>query len=68
MHPEFAQVADAAHTRPAPTTCRYEAQHRRIALGDVGDAFADLHHDARALVSADHRHRHLQVAGDEVFV
>ena len=68
MHPEFAQVADATDARLAPTACGDEAHHHGIALGDVGDPVADLYHHAGTFVTADHRHSHLQVAGDQMFV
>ncbi len=68
VHTEFAQVADAAHARSAAAAGGDEAHHDVVALRDVGDPVADLDDDARALVPADHRHGHLQVAGDQVLV
>ena len=68
VHTEFAQVADAAHARSAAAAGGDEAHHDVVALRDIGDPLTDFHDDARAFMAADHRHGHLQVAGDQVLV
>ncbi len=66
---EVAQVAQALLTRRTFTAGRDERQHDVIAGLDVVDTRADLGHDARAFVAAEHREaRHRDVAGHQVVV
>jgi hypothetical protein len=65
---EVAQVLHAAGAVRAPAAGREEAEDHGVALGDMGDPGAHADHDAGALVAADDRERHRDVAGDQVLV